>query len=726
MSVLNYDPSRNTKVTVVCITYGHEEYIRQALDSFLMQKTTFPYQIFVGEDKGPDKTADIVREYAQKYPDKIVAFLREENMGAQRNLIDMCQKANSPYIAFCEGDDFWIDEYKLQKQFDLMESHPEYRACVHATEILAEDTWYLRDEYNADEDGRIILPYSKPGFNSKLTELTAEEYIKTTPAHTSSYFYRWNYALEIPEWYYTHFAGDHSLMMLQTGKGLIGIIPDVMSVYRRSEVGVYYYADRTTHYFNVGYSWTKLLMDIRDYFDAHYDGYCYQVITNRIENGAVLYFKMMNELEKYDDFIKHFHEDRDVAVKMLDIVIKRASMYKELSAFKRKALSTGRNVKALKDRRRENRLRDYVRYEKVKKENNLWLFSCKNGFVGDARYLYEYVVAVYPEIRAVWLAENKNDEDFFVAQNLPFVRKATPQSRHLLKRASLLITDSMENNVFKMRGFNAGTKVVRLYDHDFFTLTQNDVSSVLVNKELSSNSEYYTDAFMVIAPSMKAVEYLSQKYALPENRFFVSAPPRIEAVSDYLPEGKKILYVPDDFSNAVLELAETELLESLEQINQIAEINHFEFYHWCKSRSDKTRKLKNAMNNFEHIHFLSQDIYSLLPHFDVLISGLSNVMFDYLPIDKPIIIYEKNLAFFKSAKNYTFDMREILPGMGSCTLSEALDLAVSSLNDKKQGADLRSTVLSKLYDYDITKENNSERIISEIIRRLEQNRENNL
>ena len=108
-----------TMVTVVCITYKHEEFIAQALDSFLMQKTNFKFKIFVGEDCGPDGTADIIRDYAARYPDQIVPFLRKENMGAQRNLIDLCQRATSPYIAFCEGDDYWVDEYKLQKQFDF-------------------------------------------------------------------------------------------------------------------------------------------------------------------------------------------------------------------------------------------------------------------------------------------------------------------------------------------------------------------------------------------------------------------------------------------------------------------------------------------------------------------------------------------------------------------------------------------------------------------------------
>ena len=134
----------NDNTMVVCITYKHEEFISQALDSFLAQKTNFKFKVFVGEDCGPDGTADILREYAEKYPDIIVPFIREQNMGAQRNLIDLCQRATSPYIAFCEGDDYWVDEYKLQKQVDYMQIHPEIRVCCTQTEVIAPDDWHLR------------------------------------------------------------------------------------------------------------------------------------------------------------------------------------------------------------------------------------------------------------------------------------------------------------------------------------------------------------------------------------------------------------------------------------------------------------------------------------------------------------------------------------------------------------------------------------------------------
>ena len=190
-------------VTICCITYNHEEYIRDALDSFLMQKTNFKYKIFVGEDKGPDGTADIVREYAEKYPDKIVPFIRKRNMGAQKNLIDLCNRATSPYIAFCEGDDYWVDEYKLQKQYDLMQANPDWRVCYSRAEIEAPDDWFLRSWFKADKEGRLIFPDCEPTYKVKTKPLNSWDCVWAFPAHTATVFYRWNYDVEIPDWYYT-------------------------------------------------------------------------------------------------------------------------------------------------------------------------------------------------------------------------------------------------------------------------------------------------------------------------------------------------------------------------------------------------------------------------------------------------------------------------------------------------------------------------------------------
>ena len=149
-------------VAVCCITYNHEEFIAQALDSFLNQKTTFDYQIIVGEDHSPDGTAEILKEYANKYPDKIVAIIREENVGAQRNLIDVCEKAGTKYIALCECDDYWIDEYKLQKQYNFMEKHQDIRVCGAHVRIDAPKDWFLRSYYDENENHELIYPECDP------------------------------------------------------------------------------------------------------------------------------------------------------------------------------------------------------------------------------------------------------------------------------------------------------------------------------------------------------------------------------------------------------------------------------------------------------------------------------------------------------------------------------------------------------------------------------------
>lgn len=122
-------------VVIRCITYNHEPYIRDALDGFVMQKTDFPYIAIVHDDASTDNTAKIISEYAEKYPDIILPILEKENQYSKGNgsigriLNPACESTGAKYIALCEGDDYWTDPLKLQKQVDFLESHPEYGMC---------------------------------------------------------------------------------------------------------------------------------------------------------------------------------------------------------------------------------------------------------------------------------------------------------------------------------------------------------------------------------------------------------------------------------------------------------------------------------------------------------------------------------------------------------------------------------------------------------------------
>ncbi|MHA1832032.1 MAG: glycosyltransferase [Candidatus Helarchaeota archaeon] len=118
-------------VHIYMITYNHAPYIAQAIESALMQKTNFKYKLIIGEDCSTDGTREIVKAYAEKYPDKIKAYLNETNLGPIKNAIQIYKACTAKYIAMLEGDDYWTDPYKLQKQVDFLEANPEY-GLVHS------------------------------------------------------------------------------------------------------------------------------------------------------------------------------------------------------------------------------------------------------------------------------------------------------------------------------------------------------------------------------------------------------------------------------------------------------------------------------------------------------------------------------------------------------------------------------------------------------------------
>lgn len=123
----------NPKVSICAITYNHAPYIKDCLDGFLMQKTNFPFEIIINDDCSTDGTTDIIKDYTTRYPNIIKPIFHSENQ-YQKGIRGMFNtfvypKANGKYIALCEGDDYWTDPYKLQKQVDFLESHPDYSMC---------------------------------------------------------------------------------------------------------------------------------------------------------------------------------------------------------------------------------------------------------------------------------------------------------------------------------------------------------------------------------------------------------------------------------------------------------------------------------------------------------------------------------------------------------------------------------------------------------------------
>ena len=214
-------------VSICCATYNHAPYIRQCIDGFVMQKTNFPFEILIHDDASTDGTQDVIREYATKHPDLIKPIYQKENQyskGVKVSLTYNYSRAKGKYVALCEGDDYWIDPYKLQKQVDFLESHPDYVMCSHQFDAF-------------DETTKTLIKNSNPSFKGKTYDLGSLINGEWNH-HPLTVMYRRD-ALDINHYSKYKMSMDIILFyeILKHGKGYC--MPDVMAIYRRHNGGLW-------------------------------------------------------------------------------------------------------------------------------------------------------------------------------------------------------------------------------------------------------------------------------------------------------------------------------------------------------------------------------------------------------------------------------------------------------------------------------------------------------
>jgi glycosyltransferase involved in cell wall biosynthesis len=212
------------KLSILMITYNHQNYIKQALDSILMQVTNFEYEIVVGEDCSTDNTRKILCEYQLKYPDKIRLLLPDQNLGMMKNFIQTYQACQGEYIAILEGDDYWTCSNKLQKQVDFLNNNPDFTICFHNANYL----WEIDDH---PPHGLLCKESQKEV--STLEDLLVENFI---PTLTSMFRNRQFGAF--PDWFLRMKFGDWPLHILNAEHGKIGYLNESMASYRVHSCGV--------------------------------------------------------------------------------------------------------------------------------------------------------------------------------------------------------------------------------------------------------------------------------------------------------------------------------------------------------------------------------------------------------------------------------------------------------------------------------------------------------
>ncbi|MBE6647378.1 MAG: glycosyltransferase [Ruminococcaceae bacterium] len=221
---------KNIQVTVYCAAYNHEKYIRQALEGFVMQKTNFDFEVLVHDDASTDGTASIIKEFELAYPDIIKPIYQTENQhskGVDRIYTWWLPITRGKYIAVCEGDDYWTDPLKLQKQYDYMEANPDCSLVAHTADTLHEDTG-------------MFVPYTtKYEFTTpEKQDVSAQALINDHLIFpTASMFYKTEYYVNNEAFIRSIKSFDYVTKILLASTGRVHVLPDKMSVYRKGADG---------------------------------------------------------------------------------------------------------------------------------------------------------------------------------------------------------------------------------------------------------------------------------------------------------------------------------------------------------------------------------------------------------------------------------------------------------------------------------------------------------
>lgn len=230
-------------VSILCLAYNHEKYIRQALDGFVSQKTDFCFEVIIHDDASTDATAEIIREYERRYPQIIRPIYQKENQyrkGVNIGDTYLYPKVRGKYIAECEGDDYWVDPCKLQKQIDFLEEHTDY-LLVHTRCMFV------------NAENQEIIPDNN-------TLLTIEQRVRNGDVFfdllnygnfvlTASVVYRRSALVSIYGKIESRFWLDYSLFLLLAARGKFYRFPQIMTAYRRHTSGLSYEVSRNSTLF---------------------------------------------------------------------------------------------------------------------------------------------------------------------------------------------------------------------------------------------------------------------------------------------------------------------------------------------------------------------------------------------------------------------------------------------------------------------------------------------
>ena len=264
------DPEgKDIKVSVCLTTFNHERFVRQAIESVLMQETDFHYELVIGEDCSTDGTRAIVRDYAACYPKIIRPLLPERNQGMISNFVAVLKACRGQYVALLEGDDYWTNTSKLQKQ-------------VHLLETTAHAFCYHHALYQYDDGSEAP---QLPGIALRKATAGVEDLLFPVTVPTCSVVFRRSALPALPGWYFELPFGDWSLWILLASNGTVAYLPEDMAVYRVHSSGVSSSWDAAERLHGL----VHMFNHVNRYLDYRYDAVIRRRLSLYLLQLAVLY-----------------------------------------------------------------------------------------------------------------------------------------------------------------------------------------------------------------------------------------------------------------------------------------------------------------------------------------------------------------------------------------------------------------------------------------------------
>ena len=286
-------------VSFVCVTYNHEEYIKDTIEGFLKQETDFPFEIIIQDDASTDNTANIIKHYVEKYPALIKPIFYTENQFSKHRknvLLIAVPHARGNYIACCEGDDYWTDPQKIQRQLTALKQHPDCAVSFHPV---------LRKSVNGKRREKILAKHSRHNkiFNTKELVLGGGGFCPT-----ASFIFKSSFFKTIPDWFLDAPIGDYFLQILSSLPGGSIYINQTMAVYRVDSEGSWSHKMAKDEQY--AYFYFINILKSLDAIDAH-TAHQYQKEFNIIRK-KICFFMCRNPLlsafKRKEIFTEHKHK----------------------------------------------------------------------------------------------------------------------------------------------------------------------------------------------------------------------------------------------------------------------------------------------------------------------------------------------------------------------------------------------------------------------------------